>query len=1006
MLGDGNDDLRIVLGYDQLAELVRNQVVAFARTLIERVRELVVALADIRLRASDVASHALAIEEANAHAKRSGGDGVIGKRLAVIHLVRAGRSQRDRTLFNRDIFRARSVLTSSVVGARGAQQHLLGAEMRQANLGRVKSPRFAIDAVFNIELIAVFIGRTSGEGRKRLAVIHLLHVLLSPSDGVCVNLAAPNLEPAIFNHERHVREVRARIGELTLIEAHLVGTDIRTLGNSSASEDEVSSPIQTIGSFEAVIAHCLLGAIVGLGHSVALDGHGHLIADRSHLKNTVLRVVKRIVAGLGALVQRVGERILNGARIRDCARIGIRRAFALGKAGHRFHLMLGVLVAIIDPFARSRLHMHRSLLNYQRAALGGHGELIRHVVVRGVNDFGRARDGVGVRARIGFCHARAEARHGVFVAVNRELEGLEALGHMLVAVVGELGGVRLNLDLVLRVAIGNGQRAFGLRNGIVVGLGALVQRVVERVGRRSDDGLGTRKLVRCTLALSEARLGLERIVSVLERGTVVLLVQIGGFKGHLCFVDLNKAVGYLKGHVFEIGRIGVGELVLKTHGGRTGIGAMSLRFAREVHFVLRVQLIIRSEGIALGRMLFTVIGCLLVVTNNSNNNGRGNGIDRQVALELSNLVISRLRALVQGVRERILARPSVRLRTSNVKARALALGEAVTRHLHIGLLVFRKRSSVIALLGRIGCQNNLSRGNGQRAVVFNHKRHVREVRARIGELVGFEAHLVGTDVRALGNSSASEIEVIGGIQAIGACNGIARHGLLGSIVFQGCGVTCNGNGHFIANRSYLEVARSLRYVVIIGVRSVGENVAIDVTLALTHVQLGASKGSALDALILHESLGYKFARLKIGAVVGLGRVFGRNSSLGFIDYQRTALGGHGELGGHIVARSVSNLGSAGNVVGIDARIGFCHARAEARHGVFVAVNRELEGLEALGHMLVAVVGELGGISLHRNLVLLTVSAVGNGQRPLRCSDVVIGGVGTLGIAPLRNRAFA
>ena len=55
VLGDGNDDLRIVLGYDQLAELVRNQVVAFARTLIERVRELVVALADIRLRASDVA---------------------------------------------------------------------------------------------------------------------------------------------------------------------------------------------------------------------------------------------------------------------------------------------------------------------------------------------------------------------------------------------------------------------------------------------------------------------------------------------------------------------------------------------------------------------------------------------------------------------------------------------------------------------------------------------------------------------------------------------------------------------------------------------------------------------------------------------------------------------------------------------------------------------------------------------------------------------------------------
>lgn len=105
------------------------------------------------------------------------------------------------------------------------------------------------------------------------------------------------------------------------------------------------------------------------------------------------------------------------------------------------------------------------------------------------------------------------------------------------------------------------------------------------------------------------------------------------------------------------------------------------------------------------------------------------------------------------------------------------------------------------------------------------------------------------------------------------------------------------------------------------------------------------KVALLDALVLHESLGYKFARLKIGAVVGPGHVFGRNSSLGFIDYQRTALGGHGELGGHVIARSVSNLGRAGNVVGIGARIGSRHARAEARHGVFVAVDRELEGLE-------------------------------------------------------------
>ena len=104
------------------------------------------------------------------------------------------------------------------------------------------------------------------------------------------------------------------------------------------------------------------------------------------------------------------------------------------------------------------------------------------------------------------------------------------------AVVGGLAGGGGDGDLVLGVAVGDREGALALADGVVVGLGVGVQRVVERVVGGADQGLGAGHVVRGALARSPAIATFGHF-AVLERRAVVFLLVAGGGQGDGALVN-------------------------------------------------------------------------------------------------------------------------------------------------------------------------------------------------------------------------------------------------------------------------------------------------------------------------------------------------------------------------------------------------------------------------------------------------------------------------------------
>ena len=168
-------------------------------------------------------------------------------------------------------------------------------------------------------------------------------------------------------------------------------------------------------------------------------------------------------------------------------------------------------------------------------------ELGGHVVAVGVLDDGRAGDVGRVGAGVGGGGGGGEAGDGVGLPVLGELERLEAGDRVLGAVVEDLVGLGLDGDLVLGVAVGDAELALDGGDGVVGGLGAVVQRVGEEVGGAADQGLAAGHVVGRALAVGPAVAG-DGDVVVGERGAVVLLGVGGGGEGDLALVDLEGAV--------------------------------------------------------------------------------------------------------------------------------------------------------------------------------------------------------------------------------------------------------------------------------------------------------------------------------------------------------------------------------------------------------------------------------------------------------------------------------
>ena len=534
VLGNSDDDLSVVSGHNEFAALGGNPVVGLAGTFVEGIVEGVIALALLGLGTSNVEGNALAVDKANTFTLGGCGDGAVGKRSSVIRLVAALGSQSHKTLGNRDTLEAGGVLALCIVGASGAQLHDLVTKVGNRDLGRVARPGLAINAVFDIQGIAMLIGRGRGVGGKRRALIDLLIVVRVPHNTILVDFAALNLEPAVLNHELDVREVLIGVGELLLGKVHIVAANSDTLSSRIARKLDVGLCIEAVIGGEFIAGHELREAVVGLSVLLALDGDGDLIGNRVHLQSAVLGLGEGVVIRTRIGVECIGIGVFLLANVGDGAGIGKGRTLTLGEAVHKLHILLGVLVTVIGPLVRSRLHGDSGLVDDERTVFGRNLKLVRHIVAVSVRHHSGAGDVIGIGARVGLGGVLgSKARDGIHVALDRELIGLDASSRVLLAVIGGGVGVGLDRNLVLGVTVGDGQRTLGPGNVVVLGLGAFVQFVAESVGARADNSLESREDIGRSLALGEARfrrkrsLGLATIF-VCEGRTVVGFGEVGG----------------------------------------------------------------------------------------------------------------------------------------------------------------------------------------------------------------------------------------------------------------------------------------------------------------------------------------------------------------------------------------------------------------------------------------------------------------------------------------------
>ena len=758
VLGDGDDDLGVVGGDDELAVLGRHQVVGRVRALVELIGEGVVALAHCGLRAGDSDSRALAVDKADALALRGGGDGTVGERSAVVRLVGVLRGKRDETLGDGDALGAGGVLALGVVGAGRTEHDGLMAEVREVDLIRVAHPRLAvINAVLNLEGVTVLVGRARFVGGKRISVIDLLFVLGAPVDAVDVDLAARNGEATVIDDELDVREVVARVGELVSVEAHVIRANNSTLGHGRTRELDIGLGIGGVVRDDGIAGHHLFGAVVGLRLAVARDGDGDLVGDGRHLEGAVVRG-ESVVAGLGVSVELVRESIFNFAHVGDRGRVRERRALAFSKAGDGLHLMLGVRGSVVGPLARSGSHSDLSLVDDECAILGINRELVGHNIAVAIGHNGGAGNVVGVLASVNLARVLGrKARDGVRDAVDNEGISLDTCCLMSLAVVGGSGRVRLDRDLVLGVAARDREGALGLVDDVVVGVGALVQRVRECVRRATHNSLRAREGVRGTLARCPAGLSLKRGATVDKRGTVVLLGKIGRLEGDLRPGNTNIAVGHFEHDIRKVGSIAVGELVgLEAHDGQTSVSALRLGGTREDNLVLGVELVVGREGIPRGTEFLAVIDALFMVADDGDNDRGLHGVDREGALVGRDGVVVGVGTLGQRIGERIVRFTSIELGTGDAVGRTLAHDKAVAGD---GDLALDQSRAVVGLGGGGGRQRDFALLDGDRAVLNNLKRHVGEVVVDVLELLGLEAHDRGAGVGALGARRILECKV-------------------------------------------------------------------------------------------------------------------------------------------------------------------------------------------------------------------------------------------------------
>ena len=189
-----------------------------------------------------------------------------------------------------------------------------------------------------------------------------------------------------------------------------------------------------------------------------------------------------------------------------------------------------------------------------------------------------------------------------------------------------------------------------------------------------------------------------------QRFAVVGLAGRAGGQRHLARADRQAAVLNNKPHVREVGVI-VLELALgQPHlvFARVGAFRFLVTVKREVFFRIR-RIFGDGHTITFNGLLFSVVRHGTRVALDFNDHFVRDRRDCQRAQFLRDIVVVRVRAFVQRVSERVLARANNRLASRHVVLRAFVLNKAVAANRHI---VVRQRGAVVLLAVSSGGQRH------------------------------------------------------------------------------------------------------------------------------------------------------------------------------------------------------------------------------------------------------------------------------------------------------------
>ena len=450
-----------------------------------------------------------------------------------------------------------------------------------------------------------------------------------------------------------------------------------------------------------------------------------------------------------------------------------------------------------------------------------------------------------------------------------------------------------------------------------------------------------------------------RHLVVRQRLAVVDLLIVGGGQLHVALGDFELAVFDHERHLREVVVLILEVRRLQLHVVRARVGALHFRFAVELEVVFRVQRVAdRLHRIALHGLLGSVI--LLgsrVLLDRYNHFVRGRR-DFQRAGREFDVVVLRVRALVQRVGERVLALANVRLRARHLVRRAFFSNKALAANRH---RVVRQRIAVVDLLIVGGGQRHIALADRQRSV-FDYERHLREARIRVLEVRSLQLHVVGARVSALHFRLASKLEVVFRVQLVAdRLHRIARHGLLGSVILRGSRVLLDLHCHRVRNLRDFQRSFDRGDLVVARLRAVFQLVGERV-LALANVRLRA-RHLVRRAFFSNKALAanrHRVVRQRI-AVVDLLIRSGGQRHVALADRQTTV--GHNKLNVREVLARVRELALV-QPHRIGLRISALHFRIAAKREVICRVQR------VAGNHAVAARGLLGSVILRGNLVAL------------------------------------